>query len=135
MRLAADVDAQRREVADPEVAGEHPRDAGFEVVRVLAREEADPAEVDAEHRHAGAEERAQRAEHRPVAAEDDCDVRIVGGIDQLHADLRGDLAEPVECVADRARLAVRDDGRARDLATRPRRRFRHRPPPFLPVRR
>ena len=47
------------------------------------REEADAAEVDADHRDAGAEEPVQRAQHRPVAAEHDREVGVVAVRRQL----------------------------------------------------
>src|SRR5262249_57765682 len=87
------------------------------------------------------EETLQRTEHRPVAAEDDGDVRaaeiglrladavllhLLVRQQQLDAGLPRDLLEPLERRADRRGLAVRDHRRPADGATRSPRRSWHR---------
>ena len=59
-----------------ELARERAVEVGVEPVRVERGEEADLAEVDREHRHAGARVLAQRGEDRAVAAHHDAEVDV-----------------------------------------------------------
>ncbi len=72
--------------------------ARLELVRGDRGQEADAAVVDADHRHAGAVEAPERAQHRPVAAEHDRDVRV-RPVDELDAAPLGDRLQPRQGVA------------------------------------
>ena len=74
------------------LAGEDPREPGLELVPLDRGEEADAAEVDAEHRDPGTEVAGESAQHRPVAAEndDEVDVRVaVRGLEPVLLGLLG----------------------------------------------
>ena len=70
-------DRDRRQLERLELARERAVEVVAEPVRVERGEEADLAEVDREHRHAGARVLAQRGEDRAVAAEHDAEVDVV----------------------------------------------------------
>ena len=74
------------------------------------REEADAAEVDADHGHVAAEELGERAQHRAVAAERDDEVGVARGVvDELDTPAAlGDRAHARDRRV-RRRAAVRDD--------------------------
>src|SRR4029078_4317157 len=96
------------------------------LVRLHRAEKPAASEVDADHRDARPEIRAERPEHRAVAAEDDDEIRVArvtarlhavpGGLlraeDQLDAGGAGDLEEPRDAVADLLLASVRDERRA-----------------------
>ena len=67
-------DVERGSSTHPVLARERARHAALELVGLHARQEADPAEVDAEDRHVRTEERVRAREYRAVAAEHDRDV-------------------------------------------------------------
>ena len=67
-------DLEGRQLLDSKIAGEHPGQSGLELVRLDRGEEADAAEVDADHRDPGVEKTLERAQHRSVTAEHDGDV-------------------------------------------------------------
>ena len=69
------VDLEPRQVDRLDLAGEGAADPLLGLVALDRGEEADGAEIDAEDRHAGAGEAAQRVQDRAVAAEDEADVR------------------------------------------------------------
>ena len=96
----------------------HALEAALQVVRRDRREEADAAEVDADHGHAAAEQPRERAQDRPVAAERDGEIGVARLVDDLDAGARSATAR---ARARRASLdvdaAVRDD---RGGANRPR---------------
>ena len=75
VRLAVELNLQRRQLDHGVLAREHAAEVALEVVRLDRREEADAAEVDADHRDGAAEQLPERAQDRPVAAERDRDVR------------------------------------------------------------
>ena len=108
--VAVHVDVERRQLDDPPLAGEGAREAVVHRLGRHRREEADPAEVDADHGDGGAEEPVQRPQHRPVAAEHDGEVGVVG-LDDLGAGRLRTIASTA-----RAGLAItsgspwRDDG-------------------------
>ena len=94
------VGRDRRQLDHLVAARERPLEPGLEVARVDARQEADPAEVDAEAGHAGAEvaaaARAASCRRRPARRPGRR--RLV--VDQLDPAARGDRAQPVGGVAD-----------------------------------
>ena len=96
VRLAAERQLDRRQLDHAVVAAEDTLEVPLERIGRDRRQEADPAEVDAEHRHAGAEEPRERAQHRPVAAEHDRDVRLGVVVHELHAEARGERAHALE---------------------------------------
>ena len=118
--LHRQVDPERGQVHSLEVAAEGAPQTVLELLALDRGEEADRAEVDAEDRHPGLGEPAQRVEDAAVAAEDDADVRplpvldparcprrsvavllvLVGRADQLD---RGLLAPPSAAGDDRVR--------------------------------
>ena len=102
-------------------------EAGLELVRLDRREEPDPTEIDTHNWDLGAEEPLQRAQHRPVAAEDDgyVGVREIGfrltdavllnllvRQKQLDSRLARNFLKPFERRADGLRFSVGDDGGA-----------------------
>ncbi len=123
--LAVELDLERRQLEDAIVAGERACEAGFELVGRDRRQEADPAEVHAEHRHLTAEKARQRAKHRPVAAEHDREVgcAVLGRLEpvargvvrleeQLDTRLVRHRPQALDRVRDVPRAAVRDHRRA-----------------------
>jgi len=87
---AAGRDFERRQLEHPVVTGEHALDAALQLVRHDCGQEADASVVHADHRDACAEKPREGTEHRPVAAEDDCDVRLLLAVDQLDPEAFGE---------------------------------------------
>src|SRR5581483_1914653 len=107
-RLALDLDLERRQLDRPVVASEDALHAGLEVLAAHRRQEADPAVVDADRRHARPEQPPERPQHRAVAAQND---REVGAVAELDAVPLGDRAQPRDRVVD-AVAPDRGDARA-----------------------
>ena len=75
--LAAGLDVERGQLEHGVLAGERAREPCLEVGAVDRRQEADAAEVDAEHGDARAQVALQRPQHRSVAAQHDDDVGLL----------------------------------------------------------
>ena len=73
--LASALGFERGELHDRVVAGKDPCQPLFERVGLDRRQKSHPAVVDADHRHLGAEEALESAQHRPVSTEDDGQIR------------------------------------------------------------
>ncbi len=113
--FAVELRLERRLLDRPVLAGEDAREVVLEPLRRDRGEEADPAEVDADHRYARAEQPRERAEDRPVAADGDRELRALRLVDELHAGTRRRPPAPAP------RPRARRRGRAR------------RPPPSQPA--
>ena len=88
------------------VAREHAPQARLQLGRLHRREEPEPAEVDADHRHSAGEVLVERAQHRPVAAEHDDEVGIVVG--HLRAGLARDRSHALDRLVEAVALAEQD---------------------------
>ena len=105
------VDLEPGQVDRLDLAGEGAADPLLGLVALDRGEEADGAEVDAEDRHPGAGEAAQRVQDRAVAAEDDAEVRArlvagddfdaLGGVAVLGELVRGADQPPAGLAGDR----------------------------------
>ena len=137
-RCAADLDLERRQLDDVVLAGEHPRQPGLQLVARDRAEEADPAEVDADHRArpcrgtassarsivpsppstiATSASSRRRSRRRSRASSPPRPRRA-----SSTPASRATASQPRERRADLVRLAVRDHGRPRFTALSRRRR-------------
>ena len=107
--VAADLQLERRQLDHDVVAAEHALDTRLELLRRDRGQEPDTAEIDADHRRGRAEEALERAQHRPVAAEDDRDIGRRIRLDDVDPGALGHGAHLCDRVLDELRPAVHDD--------------------------
>ncbi len=109
--LAVEPHLERRQLDRDVLAGEDALQVALEIRRPDRREEADAAEVDADHRHVAPEQPRERAQHRPVAAEHDREVGAArGSSTSVTPASLGDGPHPLDRALD-VDVAVRDHRR------------------------
>ena len=135
--LAVQLELEGRQLDDDVLAGKDARNLRVQLVLGDRGQESDPSEVDPDRRDAGAEQPAEGAQHRAVAAQDE-DELCVGEIvrrlvdvvlrqlvlreDEVDARSLGGRRDTLERRADRLGAAVGQHGGAMHRATRLRRR-------------
>jgi len=99
---------ERRQLDHAVAPGEHALQVAFQPVGCDRGQEADAAVIDADHRHAGAEEARERPQHRAVAAEHDRNVRFPLALEELHSEPLRKPPQTLDRRFDELRLAVGD---------------------------